>query len=247
MISRLCALVACALLVAGCGSSGDKPQLTVSAAASLTKAFTVYGHQFSAAAARFSFAGSDQLAAQIEHGATPDLFASANTKLPALLYAKHLVERPVPFATNRLVIAVPSSSTKINSLADLAKPGVTIAVGSPSVPIGAYTRTVLARLGATERQAILANVRSNEPDVTGIVGKLTQRAVDAGFVYVTDARAAHLRAIELSASLQPSVAYAIAIVRGTTHSAQANEFIQGLLNGQGATALREAGFAPPPG
>ena len=37
--------------------------------------------------------------------------------------------------------------------------------------------------------AILANVRSNEPDVAGVVGKVAQGAVDAGFVYVTDIRA----------------------------------------------------------
>ena len=52
------------------------------------------------------------------------------------------------------------------------------------MPIGAYTREVLGRLGRAERAAILANVRSNEPDVAGVVGKLTQGAVDAGFVYV---------------------------------------------------------------
>ena len=42
-------------------------------------------------------------------------------------------------------------------------------------------------------------MRSNEPDVTGIVGKLTQGAVDAGFVYVTDVNATggELKAIEL--------------------------------------------------
>ena len=46
-------------------------------------------------------------------------------------------------------------------------------------------------------------MRSNEPDVKGIVGKLTQGAVDAGFVYVTDVNAAGdaLTAIELPAEL----------------------------------------------
>jgi molybdate transport system substrate-binding protein len=242
----LIAVALTAVLLAGCGSS-DKPQLLVSAAASLKKAFTTYGTQFKAANTRFSFSGSDLLAAQIEQGLHPDVFASANMKLPALLYAKGLVDKPVPFAANRLVLAVPAAGSKVSSLSDLTHPGVTIAIGSATVPIGVYTRTVLARLGAQSAH-ILANVRSEEPDVSGIVGKLTQGAVDAGFVYITDVEATKgkLRAIALPASLQPTVTYGVAVVKGAAHAAQARSFVAGLLTGQGRTDLTAAGFLPPP-
>ena len=124
LIMTLTALVA--LLATGCGSSTStssasgsgsrgtaaKPTLIVSAAASLQAAFTTYGAQFSGATSRFSFAGSDMLAAQIEQGVKPDVFASANTKLPDALYAKGLVGKPVTFAANRLVLAVPANSTR---------------------------------------------------------------------------------------------------------------------------------------
>ena len=128
---------------------------------------------------RSSFAGSDELAAQIRQGVKPDVFASANTKLPDQLYAEGLVEKPVVFASNELVLAVPSDSA-VRGLDDLTKPGTTIAMGSESVPVGSYTRKVLDGLPAGEKTAILANVRSNEPDVGGVVGKVTQGAVDAG-------------------------------------------------------------------
>ena len=87
----------------------------------------------------------------------------------------------------------------MTGLDDLAKPGVTIAMGAESVPVGSYTRKVLDGLPAEQRKAILANVRSNEPDVAGVVGKVAQGAVDAGFVYVTDVEATggELKAIEL--------------------------------------------------
>src|SRR6185295_1744060 len=98
-----------------------------------------------------SFAGSDELAAQIRQGVKPDVFASANTKLPDQLYAEGLVEKPVVFAANRLVLAVPPGG-KVTSLDDLAKPGTTIAMGSESVPVGAYTRKVLDGLPAAERK-----------------------------------------------------------------------------------------------
>lgn len=243
------ALLGVVFLLAGCGSSGDgRDEVLVSAATSLKSAFTSYGERFEDAEAQFSFAGSDELAAQIRTGAKPDVFASANTKLPDQLFEQGLVERPRLFAANRLVLAVPAEDAKVASLDDLRRNGVTIAIGAPGVPVGAYTRRVLDRLGAADRRAILANVRSEEPDVGGISAKLGQGAADAGFLYVTDVAATNgrLNAIELPASLQPDVGYGVAIVKGAPHRAAAEAFVAGLIDGAGAEALRAAGFAPPP-
>jgi molybdate transport system substrate-binding protein len=243
-------LVALALMLAGCGDdeSGGKPPLTVSAAASLKQAFTAYGADFPDASARFSFAGSDELAAQIEKGVKPDVYAAANTTLPDALFAKGLVEKPTVFAGNRLVLAVPADGAQVRSLKDLEREGVKLAVGAKDVPVGSYTRTVLDKLPARQRTAILGNVRTEEPDVAGITGKLTQGAVDAGFLYASDVRATDdkLKAIELPDALQPTVAYGIAVVKGAKHPAAARKFIAGLLDGRGAQALDAAGFLPPP-
>ena len=239
-------LAVAVLLGGGCGGGGN-PTLKVSAATSLTTAFTAYGKQFSQAKAAFSFAGSDQLAAQIEQGARPDVYAAANTKLPAQLHAKGLVEKPRVFATNTLVVAVPSSGSQVTSLADLEQSGVKIAAGATTVPVGSYTEKVLARLPPRERAAITRNIVSREPDVGGVVGKLTQRAADAGFVYATDVKAAggRLRAIAIPARLGPTAAYAVAVVKGASHPKQARAFVSGLLNGTGAAQLRAAGFGAP--
>ena len=72
--------------------------------------------------------------------------------------------------------------------------------------------------------------------------------MNAGFTYVTDVKATDgkLKAIELPASLQPVVAYAAAVVKGAPHPAQAQQFIAGLLSGQGRADLLRAGFLPPP-
>jgi molybdate transport system substrate-binding protein len=239
-----------AVAVAGCGSDDNSKKggdVVVSAAASLKAAFTEYGKEFKSGNAQFSFAGSDELAAQIRGGATPDVFAAANTKLPDQLYAETLVEKPVVFATNRLVLAVPKNS-KIKSLHDITLKGVSIAIGSPTVPIGSYTRTVFERLRPAARKAILANVKTQEPDVAGIVAKLTQDAAGAGFVYYTDvvATGGRLRAIELDSKLQPKVSYGAAIVKGAKNKTGARDFIAGLLKGTGAEALKKAGFGQPP-
>jgi molybdate transport system substrate-binding protein len=243
----LSAVLAATPLAAGCGSGESEPALTVSAAASLQRAFAPYAHQFPEASVRFSFAGSDALAAQIERGVRPDVFASANEVLPTSLYRRGLVEKPVAFAANRLVLAVPARSN-VSDLSGVERRGVSIAVGTPTVPVGAYTETVLGRLPAPQRALLLADIVDREPDVSGIVGKLTEGAVNAGFLYATDVAATKgaLRAIPLPPRLQPRVAYAAAIVAGTHHGAQAQAFIAGLLTGAGRRDLLASGFLPPP-
>jgi molybdate transport system substrate-binding protein len=248
-LRALAATVLIALGLAACGDeseAGSDGELIVSAASSLEPAFTEYAER-AGVDARQSFAGSDELAAQIRQGVKPDVYAAASTALPDALHAEGLVVKPVVFATNELTIAVPRDSP-IDSIEDLAAPGTTLAIGDEGVPVGDYTREVLARLPEPTGEAILANVRSREPDVAGIVGKLTQGAVDAGFVYVTDVVAAGdaLRAIELDMRLQPEVAYAAAVVEGADNPGGARAFIDGLLDGEGAEALRRAGFGPPP-
>lgn len=222
-------------------------ELTISAAASLTEAFTAYADR-TPADERFSFAGSDDLAAQIRQGARPDLYAAANAELPEALADEGLVEPPVTFTANTLVIAVPKDSS-IDAIDDLARPGTDLVIGSEGVPFGAYARTVLERLGASRREAILDNVRSEEPDVKAAVGKLVQGAADASFTYASDVAAAgdRLKAIALPSELEPDVAYAIAIVKGGENAAGARAFIDGLLSGAGAEALRDAGFKRAPG
>jgi molybdate transport system substrate-binding protein len=233
------------VLLGGCGSDDD-PRLVVSAASSMTEALTTCSRDFSGADVRLSFAGSDELAAQIRQGVKPDVYAAANTKLPDELNKEGLLARPVEFATNELVIAVPKDS-EIQSVDDLARDGVKLAIGSESVPIGSYTREVLGRLPKAEADPILANVRSNEPDVKGIVGKLTQGAVDAGFVYVTDVNAAgdELKAVKLPADLEPDVTYAAGVVKGAKQPEEAREFVAGLTDAGCADALEQAGFGVP--
>ena len=157
-------------------------------------AFTEYGKQFPDATARFSFAGSDELAAQIEQGVKPDVFAAANTKLPDELYEKGLVEAPPSSPATGWCSRCRPTATRCARWRTSSQQGVTLADRREDVPVGAYTRTVLDKLPAEQSEAILANVRSEEPDVAGIIGKLTQGAVDAGFVYATDVRRDRRRA-----------------------------------------------------
>jgi molybdate transport system substrate-binding protein len=248
MTRAAAALVALALL-AGCGgddsaAAGDRPRLIVVAAASLTDALTECSRDFEEADVRLSFAGSDELAAQIRQGVKPDVYAAANTALPEQLAQEGLLGEPLEFATNELVLAVPADGAKVASIDDLAQPGTKLVIGAESVPVGSYTREVLARLPAGEEQAILANVRSEEPDVNGVVAKIAQGAADAGFVYRTDAT--DLKAIALPDDMRPAVAYGGGVVEGADQPELAQRYLDGLTQGACADALREHGFGPAP-
>lgn len=242
----LACAVAAAAALAACGDDGGDPRLLVSAAASLKPAFEEYADSIRNARVSFSFAGSDELAAQIRKGARPDVFAAANTTLPDQLRREGLVSRPVEFAANRLVVAVPADGGRVSRLEDLAGHGVRIAAGTPSVPVGSYTHQLLGRMEPALERRIERNIRSLEPDVAGVAGKVAQGAVDAGFVYVTDVRAAggRLRAIELPSRLRPRVTYAAAVVNGSPHPRAAAAFVRGLRAEHGARALGRAGFEP---
>jgi len=252
------ALLASAAITAGCGDDDDTSgggsdtptRLVVSAASSMTEALEKCAPEFGDAEnadVKLSFAGSDELAAQIRQGAPVDVYAAANTKLPEELNADGLLEKPVEFATNEFVLAVPQGS-EIDSIDNLTKKGTTLVIGSESVPIGSYTRETLAKLPPAQEKAILANVRSNEPDVKGIVGKLTQGAADAGFVYVTDVNATNgeLKAIQLPADLEPQVTYSAGVVAKAKQPELARKFVDGLTDGDCADALSAAGFGPAP-
>src|SRR3954447_15692261 len=165
-------VLAALLLLPGCGgSSGGGGSLRVLGASSLSDALDAYAAALRPEEGESSYGGSDELAAQISQGADADVFASAGTGYPAELHRTGLVERPVVFARNRLVVVSPRDGG-VASIAYLARPGTKLVIGDPSVPVGEYTRELLERLPGTEREAILANVRSEEAEVGSVLAKV---------------------------------------------------------------------------
>ncbi len=255
-VGAACAALLAVALPAGCGgddgaaassgSAADRPELVVFGASSLGPAFEAYAKEIDYADVRYSFAGSDDLAAQIRQGVTPDVYAAANLSLPGELFRDGLVEKPRQLVTNRLVVGVPQGS-EIDSVEDLEEPGLQIAIGDEDVPVGRYTREVLGALGPGASKAILANVASEEPDVGGIVGKLTQGAVDAGFVYRSDVASSsgRLEEVDIPKAASPDVAYAIAVGAGAPQPMLAQRYVEGLLEPEGQKVLTGAGFGLP--
>jgi molybdate transport system substrate-binding protein len=259
--TRVAALIA-TLVVSACGTSRASPSnsnqstLTVLAASSLTHVLPQIGRLFSrehhGTTLRFSFGGTDLLSAQIEQGARGDLFAGASSKYGDRLYAEHLVDQPRPFCTNRLVLIVPRSNPAgITSLRDLATKEARLVIGSATVPIGTYTRTVLRKLdasfGAGYSTRVLSRVVSNELDVESVLTKVRTGEADAGFVYVTDATAAGsaVTSIPLPQQAQAVANYPVAVISRSAHRSLAELFVEFVLSPAAQQVLRQAGFGPP--
>ena len=249
------------LAAVGCNASANSAShmtLTVLAASSLKNVFPTIGDQFTAAhpdvGVSFSFAGTDALTAQIEQGAPADVFAGASKKYGDELSSKGLIDAFSPFCTNSLVLVVPPSNPAgIQTLTDLTKPGLKLVIGSETVPVGAYTRTVLTNLNAVYGSGfsdqVLANVVSNEDNVEGVLTKVESGEADAGFVYVTDSKAAGsaVATIVLPAGAQAVATYPIGVVKSSAHAADAQAFVAFVLGPTGQGLLADAGFGPPAG
>jgi molybdate transport system substrate-binding protein len=248
-LAWLAVVTALLLVAAACGgdddsqadgtSAGGTPP-KVYAAASLTEVFPAIDP-----APQYNFAGSDELATQIREGAPADVYAAASSKYALELFDEQLVEEPVTFASNRLVLIVPNDNPAgIEQLADVAEPGVKLVIAAEGVPVGDYTRQVLEDLDLT---AALDNVVSNEDDVKGVVGKVTLGEADAGFVYATDATVAgdDVTVVELPEGSQPPIEYQIAVVAAGEHKGAAEAFVERVLGDDGRGELEAAGFIVP--
>lgn len=236
--------------------------LTVFAAASLTDAFTEFGGLLERASpgltVRFNFAGSQQLVAQLEHGAPADVFASADERWMNRAVELGLIGgRPATFARNRMVVIVPASNPgRIRRLQDLARPGIKLVLAAEAVPAGRYARAQLERLDSAPgmpagfAHAVLANVVSNEEDVRAVVARVQLGEADAGLAYrsdVTPQVAPHVRVLDIPDRWSIVAAYPVAVLAGSGHQADARAFVVALLGPEGRRALEHHGLLSPPG
>ena len=138
-----------------------------------------------------------------------------------------------------------SNPANLHSVYDLKRKPVKLVIAGSAVPVGAYTRTVLRKMGLT---SVLSKVVSQETDVRAVTGKVALGQADAGFVYVTDARAVsdQVTVIRIPAWAQPRVRYEIAVVSKSTRKAAAKAWIKTLLSPKGQAALKMYGFLPLP-
>lgn len=244
----LAAALASCLMLAGCsGGSGASTQITVMAASSLTVPFDELAKQFEQAHPGVdvvtSYGASSTLATQIINGAPADVFASASQTNMDQVTSADLAANPALFASNVMAIAVPAGNPAgIQSLSDLQRPGVKVAICQPAVPCGVAAQQLF------EKNKLTITPVTAEPDVRSVLTKVSQKDVDAGIVYRSDVTTApdSAQGIQIPATNNVSTTYPIVTLSRSSQSATAGQFVEFVLSPAGQSVLQSDGFNPAP-
>ncbi len=236
------AVGASSLVASSCGDDGEASVLVL-AAASLTDAFTTMADEFESehpdVDVQVSFGGSSTLQVQVEEGAPADIVAFADGVPVDALAAEGLVDDPVVFATNSVVLVTPTDNPGgVTTIDDLADPDLLVGVCAPQVPCGRYAREVLSQSGVD------ASVDTEEPDVRSLAAKVASGELDAALVYATDVEAfdGELATIPLPDGVDVGAEYPIAVLDDSSAADGARLFVDFVLSPTGQAVLSAAGF-----
>lgn len=226
---------------------GLEGEILVSAAASLTDAFTELKAAFEATNSEvdvvLNFGSSSSLRDQILEGAPADVFASANTSnMDKVVEAGEVAGASQIFVRNLLQIAVPAGNPAgITGLEDFGRDELLIGLCAEEVPCGDFARQVLA--GANVTPAI----DSNEPDVRALLTKIEEGELDAGIVYVTDVTSTKgaVDGIDIPEDQNVVANYPIAVLTNSPNPEAAAAFVAFVLSEEGQAILASYGFAAP--
>ncbi len=263
-LRALCLFILCTLLLTACGSTtsasvtptSSNVTLNVFAAASLKESFNAIAMKYHQTHPNVtitpSFNGSQILEQQIASGAPADIFASADQVNMQKASNAGLVGESQVFVKNKLTVIIPANNPgNITSLKDLARKGVKIDIGAPTVPAGKYSLQVLGKMaqssdyGPAYTSAVKANFVSQETDVKSVVNKVQLGEVDAGFVYVTDVTNAvsnKVKMITIPDNFNVIAQYYIAVTKNSAHTSDAQAFVQYILSRDGQGVLEQYHF-----
>lgn len=229
--------------------------ITVFAAASLVSAFDSLGGMLERRTpdlgVRFNSGGSQQLARQLAQGADGDVFASADERWMRFAEERGLVEPPLVFARNRLVVVFARRpELEAMQLINLASPGLKLVIGAPEVPIGRYARESLRKLSAAPGFGPDFAARAEEGAVSlednarSVLAKVRLGEADAGIVYASDVARGDtaLRVLPIPDPFNVDVEYYIAVLRAARDSAAARAFLALVRGPEGQALLARHGF-----
>lgn len=217
------------------------------AAASLTGAFGEVRKAFTqlhpGVEIAYSFAGSQQLAAQIAQGAQADVFASASgTQMDVFVKADRVTGRPETFTGNVLEIAVePGNPKGVKTLADLSRPDLKVVLAAPEVPAGMFAAQALEKAGVKVTPVSLEN------DVKAVVSKVQLGEADAAIVYHSDIVSGgdHIEGVEIGADQNILAQYPIVVLKDSPNPEAARAFIEFVKSEDGQVILKRFGFQTP--
>ena len=203
----------------------------------------------------FNLDGTQALKTQVQNGAYADVFISAsNAYTTELTNGGYFVDGTIkPLTSNYVIVILPAKNpANIQSLADLAKPGVKIAIGDKSVPVGTATIAAIGNLakstyGQNWNTSVMKNVVTYETSEPGVATKVALGEVDAGFVYESTYTASPkdtYTAITIPKTDNYLQTYTIGVMKQSTSKSAASDFENFMLSTIGQQDLKDYGFRP---
>ena len=259
LIKKLVASILAILVIASLAGGSGTGELVVFCAASLTGAFGEIGQIYedeNGVDVILNFDGTQAIRTQVEQGASADVFVSANKKHMDALMAEGFMENDsvTIFTENRMVVIVPKGNpADIQSLSDLAEPGVMIVMGIKESPFGSYALQVLDNLandsayGPEFRDPVMNNVVSQETSVSHLVSKIALGEADAGFAYQSDISpelSEQVSKVEIPDQYNVVAEYPLGVLMDAENPEEASSFIEFVTSPEGRTVLEKYGFQP---
>jgi molybdate transport system substrate-binding protein len=242
---RIGVVVACLLLIAGCGGSSRR-QVAVSAAASTREPLLRLARDFqeqTGISVTLNLGPSSTLAKQIEEGGPAEVFLPADEGWADYLGRAGLVEARRDLLGNRLVVVVPPEKPlSLTSMGDLSSSSIKhLALAGAAVPAGKYARDALAKAGIWNR--VKDRVISGN-DVRAALAFVERGEADAAILYETDAAVSSRVkiALKVPAHLHQAIRYPLVLVRTKSARPEARRLFDFFASDRATTVFRQAGF-----
>lgn len=255
MTALLWPLVIVSVLTA-CGGEDQDVEVMVFAAASMQETLTEisgnYHKEHSDVTVVCNFDSSGTLQTQIEEGAACDIFISAGQKQMDALAEEGYIDTDTRFdlLENRVALAVPDGNPGNISSYDDLKAGleagtVFLAMGNGDVPVGQYTRKILAYYGLDEAALASAGCITYGSNVKEVATQVSEALADCGIIYGTDAFSAGLAVVDTATEeMCGQVIYPAAVLSGSACPDAARAFLDYVRSADGEKVLESVGFTP---
>lgn len=190
-----------------------------------------------------SYKGSGCLLADIEFSRKGDLYMPGEMEYMDQAKAKGFLVNAQPAATMTTVIVTPKGKQDVQSLQDLAKPGLKVGLGSyPEVAVGVAAKKVLDKAGLWE--AVQKNVTVGALNVVELANSVKIGALDAAIVW--DATAHLVKDDVRIVQIDPKYSYKTTVLLGTLkftrHPDKAQSFMDLVCSREGADIFRKHGY-----
>ena len=209
-----------------------------------------------------NFDSSGTLKTQIQEGAECDLFISAGQKQMNQLDSNADpevntegldfvdAESRINLLENKVTLCVPQSNPKnINTFDDLAaalqEGDILFAMGNADVPVGQYTRKILAYYDLDEETLAQAGTITYGSNVKEVTTQISEASVEAGVIYCTDAFSAGLTIMDYAPrDMCGQIIYPACVLKTAGNPEAAQYFLDYLTTDEAMAVFEKVGFSP---